>query len=165
MIVAGPHSARGEPARRLGSCIHRCLILLFHHSLTTCSIKLSIYHDGSNNVVQVCSFIKPWTVCSNMHEHASLSTTLFKLASSTMFNLASSTMFMHFYVRPVCIKPISKKPSESLTGSKRATFWSPAIRRLPVRFPSGTQKFFWDYRLDYARTLKIILHPLPVSTN
>ena len=66
-----------------------------------------IYHDGSNNVVQVCSFIKPWTVCSNMHEQAcqqhcsswpaqpcsswqaqpcsSLSTTMFKLASSTMF--------------------------------------------------------------------------------
>ena len=31
---------------------------------------LLIYHDGSNNVVQVCSFIKPWTVCSNMHEQA-----------------------------------------------------------------------------------------------
>ena len=31
-------------------------------------IWLLIYHDGSNNVVQVCSFIKPWTVCSNMHE-------------------------------------------------------------------------------------------------
>ena len=30
----------------------------------------TIYHDGSNNVVQVCSFIKPWTVCSNMHEQA-----------------------------------------------------------------------------------------------
>ena len=24
----------------------------------------------SNNVVQVCLFIKPWTVCSNMHEQA-----------------------------------------------------------------------------------------------
>ena len=44
------------------------------------------YHDGSNNVDQVCSFIKPWTVCSNMHEHwTSLSTTLFKLANSAMF--------------------------------------------------------------------------------
>ena len=31
---------------------------------------LLIYRDGSNNVVQVCSFIKPWTVCSNMHEQA-----------------------------------------------------------------------------------------------
>ena len=31
---------------------------------------LFIYHDGSNNVVQVCSFIKPWTVCSNIHEQA-----------------------------------------------------------------------------------------------
>ena len=31
---------------------------------------LLIYHDGSSNVVQVCSFIKPWTVCSNMHEQA-----------------------------------------------------------------------------------------------
>ena len=53
---------------------------------------LLIYRDGSNNVVQVCSFIKPWTVCSNMHEQAcqqpclnwpaqpcsSLSTTMFK---------------------------------------------------------------------------------------
>ena len=46
-------------------------------------IKLLIYQDGSNNVVQVCSFIKPWTVWT------SLSTTLFKLS---MFKLASSTM-------------------------------------------------------------------------
>ena len=89
------------------------------NTLTT----LLIYHDGSNNVVQVCSFIKPWTVCSNMHEQAcqqpcsswpaqpcsrwpaqpcsrwpaqpcsSLSTKMFKLASSTMFKMASSTMF------------------------------------------------------------------------
>ena len=29
---------------------------------------LLIYHDGSNNAVQVCSFIKPWIVCSNIHE-------------------------------------------------------------------------------------------------
>ena len=29
---------------------------------------LLIYRDGSNNVVQIYSFIKPWTVCSNMHE-------------------------------------------------------------------------------------------------
>ena len=34
---------------------------MFYHVWTT----LLIYHDGSNNVVQVCSFIKPWTVCSN----------------------------------------------------------------------------------------------------
>ena len=39
---------------------------MFYHVWTW----LLIYHDGSNNVVQVCSFIKPWTVCSNMHEQA-----------------------------------------------------------------------------------------------
>ena len=39
---------------------------MFYHTWTL----LLIYHDGSNNVVQVCSFIKPWTVCSNMHEQA-----------------------------------------------------------------------------------------------
>ena len=60
---------------------------MFYHVWTT----LLIYHDGSNNVVQVCSFIKPWTVCSNTHEPgcqqhcSSLSTTMFKLVSSTMF--------------------------------------------------------------------------------
>ena len=37
---------------------------MFYHVWTT----LLIYHDGSNSVVQVCSFNKPWTVCSNMHE-------------------------------------------------------------------------------------------------
>ena len=51
-----------------------------------------IYHDGSNNVVQLCSFIKPRTVCSNMHDQACMSTILFKLASWTMSKLASSTM-------------------------------------------------------------------------
>ena len=44
------------------------IYLLFHHSLTTMFYHvwtwLLIYHDGSNNVVQVCSFIKTWTVCS-----------------------------------------------------------------------------------------------------
>ena len=40
---------------------------MFYHAWTW----LLIYHDGSNDVVQVCSFIKrPWTVCSNMHEKA-----------------------------------------------------------------------------------------------
>ena len=39
---------------------------MFYHVWTW----LLIYHDGSNNVVQVCSFIKPRTVCSNMHEQA-----------------------------------------------------------------------------------------------
>ena len=38
----------------------------FYHAWTW----LLIYHDGSNNVVQICSFIKPSTVCSNMHEQA-----------------------------------------------------------------------------------------------
>ena len=37
---------------------------MFYHIWTW----LMIYHDGSNNVVQVCSFIKLWTVCSNIHE-------------------------------------------------------------------------------------------------
>ena len=83
---------------------------MFYHAWTW----LLIYHDGSNNVVQVRSFIKPWTVCSNMHEQAcqqpcsswpaqpchqvcqqpysswsaqpcsSLSTTMLKLVSSTL---------------------------------------------------------------------------------
>ena len=39
---------------------------MFYHVWTW----LLIYHDCSNNVVQVCSFIKPWTVCSNMHKKA-----------------------------------------------------------------------------------------------
>ena len=39
---------------------------MFYHAWTC----LLIYHDCSNNVVQVCSFIKPWTVCSNMHGQA-----------------------------------------------------------------------------------------------
>ena len=34
---------------------------MFYHVWTT----LLIYHDGSNNVVQICSFIKPWAVWSN----------------------------------------------------------------------------------------------------
>ena len=74
---------------------------MFYHAWTW----LLIYHE-SNNVVQVCLFIKPWTVCSNMHEQACqqhcsrLSTTMFKLlASSTMFQLASSTM--HCMFKPV----------------------------------------------------------------
>ena len=41
---------------------------MFYHVWTW----LLIYHDGSYNVVQVCSFIKPWTACSNMHEQACL---------------------------------------------------------------------------------------------
>ena len=49
---------------------------MFYHVWTT----LLIYHDGPNNVVQVCSFIKPWTGCFNIHElQAVMSTTLFKL--------------------------------------------------------------------------------------
>ena len=39
---------------------------MFYHAWTT----LLIYHNGSNNVVQVCLFIKPWTVRSNMHGQA-----------------------------------------------------------------------------------------------
>ena len=39
---------------------------MFYHAWTW----LLIYHNGSNNVVQACSFMKPWTVCSNMHEQA-----------------------------------------------------------------------------------------------
>ena len=39
---------------------------MFYHEWTW----LLIYHDDSNNGVQVCSIIKPWTVCSNMHEQA-----------------------------------------------------------------------------------------------
>ena len=82
-----------------------------------------MFNLSSNNVVQICSFIKPWTVCPNMHEQAcqqpcsiwpaqpcsSLSTTLFKLAaivgqpcsnlSTALFKLASSTMF----------KPVNKQ--------------------------------------------------------
>ena len=37
---------------------------MFYHVWTT----LLIYHDGSNDVVQLCSFIKPWTVCYNMNK-------------------------------------------------------------------------------------------------
>ena len=42
---------------------------------------VDLYHGGSNNVVQICSFI------NSLFQHArtSLSTTLFKLASPTMF--------------------------------------------------------------------------------
>ena len=68
---------------------------MFYHVWTT----LLIYHDGSHNIVQDCSFIKPWTVSSNIHQQAcqqpgsswpaqpcsGLSTTMFKLTSSTMF--------------------------------------------------------------------------------
>ena len=39
---------------------------MFSHAWTW----LLIYHDGSNNVVQVSSLNKPWTVCSNMHVQA-----------------------------------------------------------------------------------------------
>ena len=92
---------------------------MFYHVWTW----LLFYHDGSNNVVQVCSFIKPWTVCSNyMHKHVcqqhcsswpaqpcsslsahpccSLSITLFKLASSTMFyarHAKTSRAFLRVY--------------------------------------------------------------------
>ena len=39
---------------------------MFYHAWTW----LLIYHDDVPTTVQVCSFIKPWTVCSNMHEQA-----------------------------------------------------------------------------------------------
>ena len=47
-------------------------IIPWQHALSCMNnvVDFMIYHDGSNNVFQVCSFIKPWTVCSNMHEQA-----------------------------------------------------------------------------------------------
>ena len=39
---------------------------MFYHAWTW----LLIYHNRSNNVVQVCSFIEPWAVYSNMHKKA-----------------------------------------------------------------------------------------------
>ena len=60
---------------------------MFYHVWTW----LLIYHDGSSNVVQVCSFIKPWTVCSNI-AWTSLST-MFKLASWTMFKQKQAVCF------------------------------------------------------------------------
>ena len=53
---------------------------MLYHVWTT----LLIYNDGSDNVVQLCSFIKPWSLRSE-HAWTSLSTTLFKLACSTRF--------------------------------------------------------------------------------
>ena len=37
---------------------------MFYHAWTW----LLIFHDGSNKTVQVCSFIKPWIVWSNIHK-------------------------------------------------------------------------------------------------
>ena len=47
------------------------VISSFHHNMFYLAWTTPlIYHDRPNNVVQVCSFIKPWKVCSNMHFQA-----------------------------------------------------------------------------------------------
>ena len=45
-------------------------IIPWQHVLSCMWTTLLIYHDGSNNVVQVYSFIKLRIVCSNWHELA-----------------------------------------------------------------------------------------------
>ena len=52
-------SIRENNARQLATCIE----------ISQAITRLTIYYYGSN-VVQVCSFIKPWIICSNMHEQA-----------------------------------------------------------------------------------------------
>ena len=73
--------------------VQSCYFTILLQHVLSCINTLSIYHDGSN-AVQVCWFIKPWTVCPNMHEFnkpvhntVQVGSTMFKLASSTMFKL------------------------------------------------------------------------------
>ena len=118
---------------------HSLIITIIRHTIyktISYSEPTLIYHDGCNNAVQVCSFIKPWTVCSNIHEQAfqqhcsswpaqpcsSLSITTFKLASSTMFkpvnNHVKAGQLNHV---EACQKPCSSwiaQPCSSLSTSK-----------------------------------------------
>ena len=94
----------------------------WQHVLSCMDMAVDLSWWFPNNVVQACSFIKPWTVCSNMHEQAcqqpcsswpaqpwtSLSTTMFKLASSTMLkpvnNHVQAGQFNH---EQACQQPCS----------------------------------------------------------
>ena len=70
---------------------HLCSVLLFHHSLTTCSI---MFKHG-------CWFIMMVPTMNSLFQHAwpSLSTTMFKLASSTMFKPVNrQKQAVRFYV-------------------------------------------------------------------
>ena len=62
--------------QRHGCCniaIQSCnFIILLQHVLSCMNMAVDLSDDGSYNVVQVGSFIKPWTACSNMHEQACL---------------------------------------------------------------------------------------------
>ena len=85
-----------EPSSWLLLAVQSCyFIISWQHVLSCMNMYWPlIYHDGSNNVVQVCSFIKPWTlVCSNTHEQ--LSTIL--LHEAGQLNHVRFTMLLYPY--------------------------------------------------------------------
>ena len=86
--------------------VQSCYFIIPWQHVLSC-IKLVIYQDGSNNVVQVCSFIKPWTIWT------SLSTTLFKLA---MFKL---DQLNHV---EACQQPCSNWPAQSCSSLSTTMF-------------------------------------------
>ena len=95
---------------------------------------LLIYHDGSNNVinvVQVCSFIKPWTFCWTQ-PCSSLWTTMFKLANWTMFKLANSTIS----------KPVNRQKQAVRFYVCRLGRWRPIQSfHYPTRLPTKRNEF------------------------
>ena len=137
---------------------------MFYHAWTW----LLIYHYGSNNVVQVCSFIKPWTVCPNMHEQAcqqhcsswpaqsctSLSTTMFKLASSTMFKPVNNTVqagqLNHVQA---CQQPCSSWPAQPCTSLSTtmfklasSTMFKPVNRQMHM-YMISLDRFRWRHNI------------------
>ena len=63
--------------------------MLFYHVWTT----LLIYRDGSNNVVQVCSFLELWTVCSKVHEQQNKPVN--NIVEAGQFNHVQAGQFNH----------------------------------------------------------------------
>ena len=85
-----------EPTSWLLFAVQSCyFIISWQHVLSCMNMYWPlIYHDGSKNVVQFCSFIKQWTlVCSNTHEQ--LSTTL--LHEAGQLNHVRFTMLLYPY--------------------------------------------------------------------
>ena len=52
------------------SLFNRIISLFLHNMFYHAWTWLLIYYDGSNNVVQVCSFMKRWIIWSNVHKQA-----------------------------------------------------------------------------------------------
>ena len=85
---------------------------MFYHVWTW----LLIYHDGSNNAVQVCSSIKPRTVCSNMHEQACQ-------------QLCSSCAFLRVYCYGIIVQLAGQQALTELASQNMWSSLTPNINR------------------------------------